>query len=349
VAEDQIIDELESEALGPMGTLELPQTHRIDAVARTPGGESILVLGTSTEVLVVDEPPVVTHWLAHFESVTLVEQWRVEIPVSNPDFPPVDVAVLEGGDAIVTMTVEVAANDYDLGFERRSIADGSVVWTSSFSGPLEAGFSIDRAGLVAVGAGDRVWATGIVRIDWKTFETTLVELDPDSGAVLGSDAPLPDTGTTHEQRIGSLAAGPGGTVAVGIDVLGPSSATFGAAFGYVEHEVVWELRPEDLPWQDGAPFDLPKVSVDEDGEVLVVGRYTHDFGVNSAARPWVVAMAPDGVMLCAARIGEGNNAALVPALGFFGGGRGAVNLDTYGPGGMGPNSAGNWIARLRGW
>jgi cysteine-rich repeat protein len=350
VADDQVLGALESDPLGSMGTPALPQTHRIDAIARTPMGESIVLLGTSTEVLVVDEDPVVRYWIAHFDGESLAEQWRVEFPVTDPDLRPVGLAVLEGGDAIVSMTVEVAQNDRDLGFERRSIADGSVVWTSSFSGELNGGWSLDTAGHVAVGAGDRVWATGIVRVDWQTFETNLVELDPESGAVLWSDAPLPDPGNVHEQRLGSLAAGPGGTVAVGIDVLGPSSSTnYGAAYGYVEHELVWELLPEDLPWEDGGPFLEPKVAVDDDGEVLVVGRYTHDFGLNTAARPWVIAMTPEGTMLCAARIGEGNNAALVPEIGFFGGGRGAVNLDTYGPGGMGPMSAGNWIAGLRGW
>ncbi len=348
VAEDQLAAAIESAPLGSIGTPELPQTHRIDATASTPDGESILVLGTSTEVLVVDEAPVVSHWLARFDGASLTEQWRVAIPVSAGELGPIGLAVLDGGDAIVTRTIEVAANDRDLGVERYSVVDGAMVWTSSFSGPLEGGWSLDSAGPVAVG-GDRVWATAIVRVDWQTFETNLVEFDPATGAVLWSDVPLADTGNTHEQRISSLAAGPGGTVALAIDVLGPSPAsTYGVSFGYLERERIWTLAPEDLPWDGGDPYVSPMVGVDQDGKVLVVGRYTHDFGNLTAARPWVVAIGPEGAILCAARIGEGNNAALTRALGFFGGGRGVVNLDTYGPGGMGPGSAGNWIVALRG-
>ena len=347
VAEDQVVAALESDPLGPIGTLELPQTHQIDAIASTPGGESILVLGTSTEVLVVDEPPIVRFWLARFAGDSLVEQWRVELPVDAPELRPIGLAVLDDGDAIVSRTLELAANDRDLGVERRSAGDGSVVWTSSVSGPLEAGWSLDAAGQVALGGG-RLWATAILRVDWQTFETNLIELDPDTGALLWSDVPLADTGSTHEQHIASLAAGPGGTVALTIDVSGPGN-NYGAAFGYVERELVWEIRPEDLPWTDGEPYLSPRVSVDEDGDALIVGRYTHDFGSYTAPRPWVVAMAPEGKRLCAARIGEGQQAAVVPALGFYGGGLAALNLDTFGIGGMGPGSGGNWIVALRGW
>ena len=60
-------------------------------------------------------------------------------------------------------------------------------------------------------------------------------------------------------------------------------------------------------------------------------------------------MAPEGTMLCAAQIGEGNKAGVTPAMGFYGGGRAAVNLNTYGIGGMGPGSGGNWVVALRGW
>jgi hypothetical protein len=203
---------------------------------------------------------------------------------------------------------------------------------------------------MAVGAGDRVWASGIIRVDWQTFETNLLELDPDTGAVLWSDVPLADPGNLYEQRIASLAAGPDGSVAIGIEVFGPGlSFNYGAAYSYVENELVWELLREDLPWADGEPYVSPRVAIDEDGEVLVVGEYTHDFGIYAAARPWIVALTAEGEMLCAARVGEGNNAAMVHPIGFFGSGRGAVNLDTYGPGGMGPGSDGNWVATLRGW
>lgn len=348
--DNQVLDAIESAPLGPAGTLELPQTHRVDVLARAPEGDAILVLGTSTEVLVAGEQPVARTWLARLATDTLVEQWRVEIPVDAPELRPLDLALLAGGDVIVTRTVEQAANDRDLGFERRSGVDGSVVWTSSFSGPLEAGWSLDRAGRVAVGPDDRVWAAGIVRIDWQTYETTLLELDPLTGAVTWSAAPLPDPGNTHEQRIVSLAAGPGGRVAVGIDVLGPSTPNdYAVAFGHVEGELVWTLRREDLPWAAGDPYVTPTLAFDEDGDALVVGRYTHDFGTSTATRPWVVALGPEGSLRCAAQVGEGNLAALVPAIGFFEGGLGALNLDTYGPGGMGPMSGGNWVAPLRGW
>lgn len=350
VADDQVLGSLDGAPLGELGTPELPQSHRIDALARSGEGTRIVALGTSSVVLVADEPALVTRWLASFEAETLSELWRVEIPTSDDELRPLDVAALAGGDAILVRTSELSPNDRDIAFERRSAIDGSVVWTSSHTGPLEAGYSLDRGLQVAVAPDDRVFGSGIVRIDWQTYETTLLELDAQTGEVLWTAVPLPDSGNLHEQLVGSLAAGPGGIVAISIDVLGPSQATsYGAAFAYVEHELAWSLRREDLPWTLGDPYGNPRVAVDDDGEVLVAGRYTHDFGGSTAPRAWVVALAPDGTQRCAAWVGEGNLAALVPAQGFFGGGRGALNLDTFGQGGMGPMSGGNWIARLRGW
>jgi cysteine-rich repeat protein len=340
---------LEGPPLGPPGTPELPQTHQVHALALTPAGD-VVALGTSTEVLVVDEDPQVSYWLARFAAVDLAEQWRVDIPAAEPDLRPLDVALLGNGDAILTMTTVVSDSDRDIAFERRSGTDGSVMWQSSHSGAFDGGWSLDAAGLVAVGAGDRVWAAGIVRVNWQTFETTVIELDPADGSVSWTGVPLPDPGNVHEQRVYDLSAGPNGTVAVGINVLGAASPyNFGGAFLYAEHELAWSLVPDDLPWEDGTPYISPRITIDSDGEALVAGTYTHDFEISTAARTWVVGLAPDGTQLCAARVGQGADAAIVPRNGFFDGGRGALNLDTYGPGGMGPGSDGNWIAGIRGW
>jgi cysteine-rich repeat protein len=347
--DDAIEGAMESAPLGPPGTQDLPQTHQVIALAVVPN-DDLVVLGTSTEVMVVDEPPVVTYWLARFAGVDLVEQWRTDIPVLDDEERPLDVAVLANGDAILTMTTRVADNDTDIGFERRSGTDGSVMWTSSHTGEFNGGYSFDTAALVAVGEGDRVWAAGIVRVDWQTWETTVFELDPADGMVLWSDVPLPDPGNVHEQRVNDLSAGPDGMVAVGINVFGPASPYhFGGAYLYEENALAWSLVPDDLPWEDGIPYVNPRISIDADGEALVAGTYTHDFEISTASRTWVVGVKPDGVQLCAARVGQGADAAIVPRSGFFDGGRGALNLDTYGPGGMGPMSDGDWIAGIRGW
>jgi cysteine-rich repeat protein len=349
IVDTEVESALESAPLGPAGTPDLPRSHELDAVAITESGD-LLALGTSTETLVVDEPPVVTHWLARFASADLSVLWRVDVPGPTPELAPLDLAALSGGDAILTRTTELAPNDRDILIERRSGTDGSVIWTSTHSGEFDGGWSLDAAARVAVGEGDRVWAAGIVRVDWQTFETTIFELDPSDGSISWTGVPLPDPGNAHEQRVWDLAAGAGGRVAVGIYVLGPASTySFAAAFLYTEHELSWSLTPEDLPWEDGTPYIQPRVAIDTDGEALVAGTYTHDFEIATAARTWVAALAPDGTLLCAARVGEGTDAAIVPKIGFYGGGRGALNLDTYGPGGMGPGSAGNWITGLRGW
>ena len=341
---------LESAPLGAAGTMDLPQTHQITAVELTESGEDLLALGTTTQVLVVDEAPVSSYWLARFSADDLSVVWRVDLPGNDPDLRPLDLALLGAGDPVVTRTQEIANNDDDIQAQRFSFVDGSEVWVSTYSGEFSGGWSLDAAAKVAVGAGDRLWLAGIIRVDWQTFESTIIELDPNDGATLWSAVPLPDPGNAYEQRVWDLAAGPDGEVAIGINVMGPATAfhTFGA-FMYADQQLAWGLTTELLPWEEGGPFVSPRVAFDDLGEVLVSGTYTHDFGQTSAARTWVVQVAADGTLLCNARAGQNSDAAIVPRNGFFGGGRGALNLDTYGVGGMGPGSGGNWLVGLRGW
>lgn len=340
---------LESAPLGSAGTMELPQTHQILAIEITASGDDLLTLGTTTEVFLPDEAPLSSYWLARFSAADLSVVWRVPLPGSDPELRPLDLSVLGAGDPVVTRTEQIAANDKDIQAQRFSFVDGSEVWTSTYSGEFSGGWSLDEAARVVVGAGDRLWLAGIVRVDWQTFESTIIELDPADGAILWTGVPLPDPGNAYEQRVWDLAAGPNGEVAIGINVLGPATQfnQFGA-FMYADQQLAWGLTPELLPWEDGSPYISAKVAFDGEGDVLVTGTYTHDFGMNTAARPWVLELAPDGTQLCNARVGEGQNAAIVPRNGYYGDGRAALNLDTYGPGGMGPGSAGNWLVGLRG-
>ena len=348
--DEELVGAVESEALGSAGTAELPQTHAADAVLLTAQAD-VLALGTSTQVLVEGEDPVISYWLGRYAGDDLSLVWRVELPAPiSEEFSALDLAALEGGDPVLTMTTQPAANDRDITVVRRDFADGAEVWSTNISGELDGGYSFDEAAKVAAGPGDRLWAAGIIRVDWQTNETTVFELDPSDGSIVWSEVPLPDPGNAHEQIVYDLAAGPEGRVAVGIGVRGPAAMySYSTAFLYDEQVLAWSLFPEDLPWDEGEPYLAPRVSLDADGDVLITGSYTHSFNFATAARPWITAFAPDGTQLCAARIGEGSDAGLAPRNGFFGSGRGAVNVDTYGAGGMGPGSDGNWLVGLRGW
>lgn len=350
-ADQELVSAIESPALGSAGTAALPQTHVVSSVSLTEAGD-VLALGVSTEVLVEGQEPVTRYWLGRHAADDLSVVWRVELPLTGPDadFRPRDLAALANGDAIVTMTSEVAAADDDILVVRRSYADGGEVWAAGLSGEFNGGWSLDSAGQVAVGAGDRLWAAGIIRVDWQTFEVNLFELDPNDGATLWSDVPLADPGNAHEQLVFDLSAGPDGYVALGVGVLGPAfDFSYGAAFAYQDGQPLWSLLPEQLPWDEGQPYVAPRVAVDADGDVLVSGTYTHSFNFATASRPWFVAVAPDGTMLCNARVGMPGEAGVVPRNGFAGGGRGLANVDTYGNGGMGPGSDGNWLVGVRGW
>jgi len=327
---------LDSEVLGPGDA-----THHIQATAITDAGD-IMALGRSAGI----ED---TAWLARYSGADLSEVWRVTLPLDDPQFLPEDLAVLASGDVVYTRTTEVADNDDDILFERRAFADGAVVWSSSFSGEMNGGWSLDRAARVAVSSpGDGLWVAGIVRVDFETHSATILEIDADDGAVLGASVPLDDPGGSQEQVITDFSAGPGSRVAIAINLLGPAlQYHHSAVFMYESKVLAWSLLKTDLPWTEGAPYYFATVGLDDAGNTLVAGRYTHDFGSVTAPRVYVVKMSPTGEQLCNTRVGEGSDAVVVPASGFFGGGRGVLNLDSFGQGGMGPESGGNFIAGLR--
>lgn len=133
-------------------------------------------------------------------------------------------------------------------------------------------------------------------------------------------------------------------------MLGAASPyNFGGAFMYAEHELSWSLLPDDLPWEDGGPYISPRIAIDSDGDALVAGTYTHDFEIATAARTWVVGGRAGWHATLWGSGGPGRRCGDRAAQWLLDGGRWALNLDTYGPGGMGPGSDGNWITGIRGW
>ncbi len=343
IVENQLSVETETGPLGPPGDMDAPQRHDVTHVAMTASGD-VFALGRTVDP---NADPAESAWLARY-SPDLTEIWRVPVGGAGEDFRPRGLAVLENGDPVVTRTVWVADNDHDALFRRMSFEDGSEVWSSTHSGEFNAGWSLDEAWAVAGGPGDALWGTALVRVDYQTHDSTLVELDAEDGSVLSTAVPLSDPGPNHRQRPTDLAVGPGDVVALALNVYGPASKfTYSRVYVHEGGEPSWELNRDDLPWEDGDPHIDPKVAIDEDGTVLVSGTYTHEFGFGSAARVWVAKLDPGGALYCYARIGEGNNGGVVPRNGFFGTGRAAVNLDTFGPGGMGPGSQGNWLIGLR--
>ena len=325
---------MESAALG-----DLDEIHEVTHARMSAGGE-ILALGRSVD-------PDENYWLARFDSTDLSEQWRVPVGGADVDHRPMGVAVLDSGDPVITYTSFVADNDDDVLVARHGFSDGAEQWSAEYSGELVAGYSYDEAWGVAAGEGNALWAMGRVRVDYQTHDTTLFRVDANDGALLDSWVPLGDPGGNHRQRPTDIAAGPNGDVALGFTVFGPASKwSFSRAYRYQDDELVFELTRDDLPWEDGDPYIDPRVSIDADGNTLVAGTYTHEFGFATAARVWVVKFDPEGQLVCYATVGEGNNGGVVPRVGFHGDGRAAVNLDAFGPGGMGPGSGNNWLVGL---
>ena len=327
----------ESGPLGPEGEI-----HEAVAVALNSNGSHIFVIGWS---VVAD---VESHWLARFSAADLTQDWRVPLPGDDEDTRPRGLTVLEDDQPVVVQTEIIDDTDRDIAVRKLSAVDGSVDWTTHLSGEFDGGWSLDEGFHAAHGQGGHLWVTGLVRVNWETHDTTLFELTSEDGALVGSVVPIEDPGQNHRQRPVGLAAGYQGDAAVGLTIYGPASAYhYFGAFRYEGDELVAELKREDLPWEDGEPYIDPKVALDDEGRLLVSGTYLHEFQFSSASRVWTAKLEPDGSLRCAARIGQGTDGGVVPQNGFFGSGRAAINLDAYGPGGMGPGSGDNWLAGLR--
>ena len=186
--------------------------------------------------------------------------------------PTIDVDVTPEGDAVVVAQIEVADGDDDVWVGKYSGVDGAQLWTTTYSGPLQGGFSTDSAGRVVVADDGTIFVGARVRNSFDQQPVVLLRFAADGGAAEIADAPFPDPGPNYEQDPIQFATN-GAQTAIGIDVFASGPGTSGSVVGLLEGDTfAWTVQAADdlEPTKDiSLGFSQPAVAVDADGNVLV--------------------------------------------------------------------------------
>ncbi|HLT36051.1 MAG TPA: hypothetical protein VK034_07190, partial [Enhygromyxa sp.] len=258
------------------------------------------------------------------------------------------IALTPDGDLVLAGRIRVGDGDDDV-WVRKVTTEGTVIWTSTWSGTGDNSFSTDRSGSVAVGSDGSVWVTAREHVDFDTQEATLLHFDEDGNFVALHQ---PQAGGSHQHDP--------------IDVLVDGDSVYFAfaksAFPYrgwlykldtdgteqwLKTEADWVLIDgEDMIGED---WTIRGLGLDGNGNLGVAGVFINEEqgeGIDWG-EAWVAKLDGAGEIICRGRHAVDDGNVIPPSLsidgaGFGAGGFGLTGIETAGQG----NATKLWTARF---
>ena len=264
-----------------------------------------------------------------------VEQWSVLIPGAIPDeddfVTGVDLDV--NGDLVLSGRVRVGDGDDDVFLLKASAADGSEIWTSTWSGMGDGNFSTDRSGPLSAAPDGTYWVGAREHVDFDSQEAKLLHFDAD-GALVAAYQPQDSGNHRHEV----------------IDVLATDDAVYFAMekndFPYrgwlyklgLDGSEQWVKTHED--WITiGEDWAVRGLGLDDDGNLGVAGVYGNEEEGEDInwGEAWTAKLDPAGEFLCRGSHMVTDDSFIPPSLsidsaGFSSGGFGLMAIETQGQG-----------------
>lgn len=230
------------------------------------------------------------------------ELWRHTFAgdIADEDDAATGVAVTAQGDVVVSGQARVGEGDNDVWVRRLAAADGTEVWTSTYSGAGTGMFSTDDGGPVTVDADGQVWVLGLEYVDFETRPPVLLRFAADGGpAELVQQQSLPGTEQQYD-TVDIVAADGGGVFVAYLRVLG-SGLQHVVARHAADGTQTWLRSGEDFETDAGSDWDVAGIAV-LDGELLVAGSLTNDVTIPDAewSEVWVARVADDSTTRCQA-------------------------------------------------
>jgi cysteine-rich repeat protein len=204
------------------------------------------------------------------------ELFDVPVPAavfdSSAGEPGLEVDVSPEGDAVLVAGIEIADGDDDIWVAKYSGVDGSELWATTHSGPLQGGFSTDQGGRVAVADDGTIYVAARIRNTFDQQPVVVLRFAPDGGPAEIEEVVFGDPGANNEQFPVQIATN-GTQTAVGVNVFGGGTLDSRAAVGLLEGDAVaWTvLASDDLEKTKkiSIGYARPAVAIDGDGNVLV--------------------------------------------------------------------------------
>ena len=208
------------------------------------------------------------------------------------------VAIGPDGDPIISGQVRDGDKDDDVFIRKLDAMTGFEVWTSTWSGQPDNGYSVDAGGPVAVASDGAPYVIAEEYVSFNTVEATLIRFAADGSGPEATLSPLAD-GEVHKHAAGYIAADGAGHVYFTIE-------RFGAAPKFWLYKIddtqtiLWERDRDDF--QDGEDdWYHYGIAVTEDDELVVGGRRINEIQLEDLSwwEAWTSRLSADGDPICA--------------------------------------------------
>ena len=264
-----------------------------------PGGGAIDASGAVFVAGSLDGADGVDVWVSKLAAADGTTVWAAAHDglLAESDDVPRGLAVTPEGDVVVSAQVYDVAQDSDVWLRKLKGSNGDEVWTTTWSGAPDNGFSVDRGQHVAVDGDGNVFALAREYVNFKRLEVTLLKFGPGGGEPLWTVSPLAD-GTDHAHEPRGLAVDAAGDVVIAAsrDSTGP---TFWVFKYTADGDPVWDM--DRLDFEDGGEdWNVSGLAIASDGDVIV-GGYWYNEEENSNAgwyEAWLARLGPDGARHC---------------------------------------------------
>jgi len=241
------------------------------------------------------------------------EVWRHTFDGTSPgeDDPATGVALTPEQDVVVVGQTRVGDGDDDVWVRKLAAADGTEIWTTTYSGAGNGSFSTDDGGPVAVDGEGNIWVLALEYVDFDSQPPVLLRFAADGGpAEVTASQMLP--GTAQDYFL--------------IDLEGAEQGAFGI-YGrdlgaLLEIRLVrwdgegvetWAIDNESVAIaENGSDWRIEGVAPQGD-EVLVAGTVDNDVTIADTVwqEVWVARLTADGTERCRSQY-RGDEMGLLP-------------------------------------
>jgi hypothetical protein len=238
-------------------------------------------------------------WIEKRSAAAGAIAWTVIEPSNfDGDNLPGDIALAPDGALIVSATVRAGDQDSDLEVRKLATATGVASWTTSFSGVADPnGFSIDRAGPVAVAADGSIYVGVEEGVDAQTKEGALLKFGADGGAEQWRLAPQED-GSDHLHEVVAVVGGPESEAY--FVVYEASDASFWLYRAAADASIDWVLDREAFEFNETSGWVVTSLDIADEGSLTIGGRLTKEENAQALAwsEAWVANIRLDGAGEC---------------------------------------------------
>ena len=241
------------------------------------------------------------------------EAWRhtFDGTLAGEDDPATGVALTPEQDVIVAGQTRVDDGDDDVWVRKLAAADGTEIWTTTYSGAGNGSFSTDDGGPVAVDDDGNIWVLALEYVDFDAQPPVLLRFGPDGGpAELELSQMLP--GTAQDYFLADFEGADQGVFGIYGRDLGTNLEIRLVRWDGDGSEV-WAIDNAAIATEEtGSDWRIEGVAPQGD-EVLVAGTVDNDVTIEDTVwqEVWVARLMADGTERCRSQY-RGDQMGLLP-------------------------------------